>query len=218
MLMAAAALIKDSARTEFSLDGEHIAAPLFRRFSGERIASARSRSRTSAPTSSTPSFRRPAFRSVPEPEGGNGFKIERTYYTPDGELADIATVQQNDRFVVELIGDLGPLLRRPHHGGRSDPGRLRDREPEHLGERAAPRPTAGCRRTPRPTPRRAPTASWPRSTATTATRSSSASPTRCAPCRRACSPSPAATVEDMYRPELYARTGAGTVEVVGPTR
>ena len=29
---------------------------------------------------------------------------------------------------------------------------------------------------------------------------------------------PAATVEDMYRPELNARTGTGTVEVVGPTR
>jgi hypothetical protein len=29
---------------------------------------------------------------------------------------------------------------------------------------------------------------------------------------------PAATVEDMYRPELNARTDAGKVEVVGPTR
>jgi uncharacterized protein YfaS (alpha-2-macroglobulin family) len=29
---------------------------------------------------------------------------------------------------------------------------------------------------------------------------------------------PAATVEDMYRPEYFARSGNGTVEVVGPTR
>ena len=29
---------------------------------------------------------------------------------------------------------------------------------------------------------------------------------------------PAATVEDMYRPDLNARTATGTVEVVGPTR
>jgi uncharacterized protein YfaS (alpha-2-macroglobulin family) len=29
---------------------------------------------------------------------------------------------------------------------------------------------------------------------------------------------PAATVEDMYRPELNARTATGTVEVIGPTR
>ena len=29
---------------------------------------------------------------------------------------------------------------------------------------------------------------------------------------------PGATVEDMYRPELFARTAAGKVEVVGPTR
>jgi len=29
---------------------------------------------------------------------------------------------------------------------------------------------------------------------------------------------PAATVEDMYRPDLSARTEAGTVEIVGPTK
>ena len=29
---------------------------------------------------------------------------------------------------------------------------------------------------------------------------------------------PAAIVEDMYRPEFRARTAAGTVEVLGPTR
>ena len=29
---------------------------------------------------------------------------------------------------------------------------------------------------------------------------------------------PSATVEDMYRPELQARSDHGTVEVVGPTR
>ena len=29
---------------------------------------------------------------------------------------------------------------------------------------------------------------------------------------------PAATVEDMYRPDFNARTATGTVEVVGPTR
>ena len=29
---------------------------------------------------------------------------------------------------------------------------------------------------------------------------------------------PGATVEDMYRPERFARTAAGAVEVVGPTR
>jgi uncharacterized protein YfaS (alpha-2-macroglobulin family) len=29
---------------------------------------------------------------------------------------------------------------------------------------------------------------------------------------------PAATVEDMYRPGLEARTASGRVEIVGPTR
>ena len=39
---------------------------------------------------------------MPEPAGGNGFTIERDYYTPDGEPTDIATIGQNERFVVVL--------------------------------------------------------------------------------------------------------------------
>ena len=39
---------------------------------------------------------------VPEPAGGDGFTIERSYYTPDGEPMDIATVAQNQRVVVVL--------------------------------------------------------------------------------------------------------------------
>ena len=47
---------------------------------------------------------------------------------------DIAAVGQNDRVVVVLTvtADLGP--QRPGHGRRSDPGGLRDRESEYLGE------------------------------------------------------------------------------------
>src|SRR5690606_12412909 len=40
--------------------------------------------------------------TVPGPATSDGFIIERTYYKPDGTLADIATVAQNDRFVVTL--------------------------------------------------------------------------------------------------------------------
>jgi uncharacterized protein YfaS (alpha-2-macroglobulin family) len=39
---------------------------------------------------------------TPEPEIEHGFKIERQYFTLDGEPADVATVKQNDRFAVVL--------------------------------------------------------------------------------------------------------------------
>ncbi|MQB44508.1 alpha-2-macroglobulin family protein [Rhizobium sp. ICMP 5592] len=38
----------------------------------------------------------------PLPAGGNGFKIERKYYTLDGEEANITQAQQNERYVVVL--------------------------------------------------------------------------------------------------------------------
>src|SRR5205823_1743357 len=39
---------------------------------------------------------------VPEPAAERGFKIERTYYTLDGKLADATKAKQNDRFAVVL--------------------------------------------------------------------------------------------------------------------
>jgi uncharacterized protein YfaS (alpha-2-macroglobulin family) len=44
---------------------------------------------------------------TPLPAGGNGFKIERKYYTLDGEEANVSQAQQNERYVVVLhvIGD-----------------------------------------------------------------------------------------------------------------
>ena len=38
----------------------------------------------------------------PLPASGNGFTIERTYYSLDGEEIDIAEATQNDRYVVVL--------------------------------------------------------------------------------------------------------------------
>jgi uncharacterized protein YfaS (alpha-2-macroglobulin family) len=39
---------------------------------------------------------------VPEPAAERGFKIERNYFTLDGEPADVTKAKQNDRFVVVL--------------------------------------------------------------------------------------------------------------------
>jgi alpha-2-macroglobulin len=39
---------------------------------------------------------------TPLPAGGEGFAIERSYYTLDGMPVDIATAGQNERFVVVI--------------------------------------------------------------------------------------------------------------------
>ena len=217
MLMAAAALIKDSARTEFSLDGEHIAAPLFRRFSGERIASAPIEIENLGSDSLDAVVSASGIPIAPEPEGGNGFKIERTYYTPDGEIADIGTVKQNDRFVVELS------VTSDHDYG----GHIMIVDPIPAGfEIENPDISASGA-----------TSSYDWLSTDTATHTEARTDRFVAALDRddgnaldfsvaytvrAVSPGtfaqPAAMVEDMYRPELWGRTGAGRVEVVGPTR
>jgi alpha-2-macroglobulin len=40
--------------------------------------------------------------TTPEPAGGQGYEIERVYYTLAGQKLDPATIKQNDRFVVTL--------------------------------------------------------------------------------------------------------------------
>ena len=93
MLLAAAALIQDSARTEFRVDGETITAPLFRRFSGERVSATpvAIENLGDAPLDALVSTT--GIPLVPEPAGGDGFKIVRNYFTPDGEETDLAAVE-----------------------------------------------------------------------------------------------------------------------------
>ena len=67
--------------------------------------------------------------TVPEPAAESGFKIERLYYTLDGEDADPAKAKQNQRFVVVLkITEPEAQFGRVH-GRRLSAGGLRDRQP-----------------------------------------------------------------------------------------
>ena len=43
-----------------------------------------------------------AAPSQPLPAGGDGFSIERTYYTLDGQEANVSEAKQNERYVVVL--------------------------------------------------------------------------------------------------------------------
>jgi uncharacterized protein YfaS (alpha-2-macroglobulin family) len=217
MLMAAAALIKDSANTEFRIGGETIVAPLFRRFSGAKLEATPVTidNLGDAPLDALVSAT--GVPLTPDPAGGNGFRIERHTYTPEGDEADVTTVGQNARFVVVLTvtgenqqgGHLmvvdpipaGFEIENPDlslSGATNNLDWLSTDEATHT-EARSDRFVAALDRSDDDSPEF--------SVAYTV---------------RAVSPGKfvqgAATVEDMYRPELNARTATGSVEVVGPTK
>lgn len=217
MLMAAAALIKDSAKTDFMIDGQRIAAPLFRRFSGDRVASAPIEIKNLGSDHLDAVVSETGIPLTPDPAGGNGFRIERTYYTPEGEPADISVVGQNDRFVVVLTvtsdhtfgGHLLVVDPIPAGFEIENPDLSMSGDTSTYDWLAAGTAAHTEART-------------DRFVAALDRNNDDDLEFNVAYTVRAVSPGkftqPAATVEDMYRPELTARTNSGTVEVVGPTR
>jgi hypothetical protein len=217
MLLAAAALIRDSAAGRFAVDGVAVDGPLFRRFAGERVMAAPV---TIANRGDDPLSAIVAASGVPltpEPEGGDGFRIAREVFTPEGEAVDIAAVAQNQRFVVVLTvtadSDEGGniLVVDPVPAGFE----IENPDISASGDTSA----YGWLSTDYATHTEART---DRFVAALQRRDGDSLEFRVAYSMRAVSPGvfarPAATVEDMYRPERNARTAAGTVEVVGPTR
>ena len=149
----------------------------------------------------------------PEPAAEHGFKIERKFYTLAGEAADPSKAKQNDRFVVVLtmtepqpqfgrviVADYVPAgfeIDNPHLVSSGETGTLswiaNAADPVH-SEFRDDRFTAAFDRA-----------------------QNSAPVFTVAYVVRAVSPGryvlPQAKVEDMYRPDRFARTGTGTIEV-----
>ncbi|HEX8047055.1 MG2 domain-containing protein [Rhizobium sp.] len=149
----------------------------------------------------------------PLPAGGNGFKIERKYYTLDGEEANITQAQQNERYVVVLhvtetndwpsrilVTDLLPAgfeIDNPSIVGSAQLSNfdwLSDVQPAHVEFRND------------------------RFVAAFDQSSGSDRDLSFAYVVRAVTPGtydhPAASVEDMYRPQFSARTAMGRMEVL----
>jgi uncharacterized protein YfaS (alpha-2-macroglobulin family) len=150
---------------------------------------------------------------TPEPAAERGFKIERNYFTLDGKLADPTTAKQNQRFVVVLkmtepqpvfgrvvVADYLPAgfeIDNPHLVSSGDTGKLAwitdTAEPVHTEFRDD------------------------RFTAAFDRNNQSAPVFTVAYVARAVSPGhyvlPQATVEDMYRPDRFGRTGTGTIDI-----
>jgi len=150
---------------------------------------------------------------VPEPAAERGFKIERTYYTLDGEPADPTKAKQNDRFAVVLkitepqpqfgriiVADYLPAgfeIDNPRLVSSGDTGTLAwitDAQAPVNAEFRDDRFSAAFER-----------------------KSGDPSVFTVAYVVRAVSPGryvhPQAYVEDMYRPDRFGRTATGTIEV-----
>lgn len=218
MLLAAAALIKDAERTSFEIEGAAVAGPLFKEYSQAALEAAPVAIRNLSADTLDAVINTTGVTVVPEPAGGNGFTIERFYYTVDGEPTDIAAIGQNERIVVVLTvtADQGRdgniLVVDPIPAGYEieNPNISASGEVINFGWLDVDRNAAHTE------------ARVDRFVAALDRGSGDPLQFSIAYSMRAVSPGvfaqPAATVEDMYRPYLNARTATGTVEVVGPTR
>ena len=218
LLLAANALYRNASEFTLAVDGEVTKEALFRKFDGETLAAAPVTVENRGDADIDAVITATGVPQVFEPADGNGFRIERAYFTPKGEPVNIRTVAQNDRFVVVLTvtADKGKT------------GRLMLVDPMPAGfEIENPNLTQSGRTA---------NYSWLQVDQTAAhvearadrfmaamnRKQGDSLELRVAYTVRAVSPGrfthPAATVEDMYRPELRGRTAAGNVEVVGPLR
>ncbi len=215
MLLAARALTEDDGDIRLEIDGVAHEGSYAARLDGRRLTE---RPVTLVNRSAEPVdlvITTVAAPADPLPAGGDGFEIERTYFTLDGEPVNVTEVVQNERYVVVLrftelnkwpsqvvVTDLLPAgfeIDNPRLVGSADLSNfdwLGTPDAAHV-EFRYDRFTAAFERT----------ANSPREQTA-------------AYVVRAVTPGvyahPAAIVEDMYRPQFSARTAAGAMEVLAP--
>ena len=213
MVLASRALAKEANSLAVMVNGEAAKNALYRNY---RSADVAAKPITITNTGDTPVQ---AVVSVtgapvtPEPAVANGFKIERNYFTLDGKPADPSKAKQNERFAVVLkiteakpeyghvmVVDYLPAgfeIDNPKLVSSGDSGTLdwiEDGEEPETAEFRDDRFNAAIER-----------ASDDKSVFTVAYIVRAVSPGKYV--------LPQATVEDMYNPSRYGRTGTGTVEV-----
>jgi len=218
MMLAAAALIQDATHDSYTLNGTPMTGALFRRLTGGQLAAAPLIIGNSGTETLDAVVATTGVPLTPEPAGGDGFKIERHYFTTDGDEIDIGSVAQNQRVVVELTvtateGREGQVLivdpipagyeiENPDISASGDTNTFDWLDVERNATHTEARTD--------------------RFVAVLDRGEGDSLQYSVAYSMRAVSPGvfaqPAARVEDMYRPGLVARTGSGKVEVVGPTR
>ncbi|EKF18784.1 alpha-2-macroglobulin family protein [Nitratireductor pacificus] len=214
MLLAARALSQSSDDIALIVDGTAHSGAFSRRMSGAEVSSTplTLANRGTDPVNAV--ITTVAAPQQPLPAGGEGFTIARTYYRLDGTEMNVSEARQNERYVVVLnvteanawpsrilVSDLLPAgfeIDNPRLVGSADLANF-----EWLGETSAVHTEFRDDRF---------IAAFDRN-------GGSERDFRLAYVVRAVTPGvythPAASVEDMYRPQLSARTATGFMEVLG---
>jgi uncharacterized protein YfaS (alpha-2-macroglobulin family) len=212
LVMAARAMAKDSGGVSLNVAGDNVKGALYRSVKASELSQPLKVTNTGeAALQAVVSVS--GAPTTPEPAAESGFKIERLYYTLDGEDADPTKAKQNQRFVVVLkitepeaqfgrvlVADYLPAgfeIDNPRLVSSGEIGTLswveNAKEPAY-SEFRDERFSAAFERRPKDPPVFA-----------------------VAYVVRAVSPGryvlPQAYVEDMYRPDRFGRTGTGTVEI-----
>lgn len=209
-LMAARALVDDPAATGLTLNGTALQGPLLRRFGDDLTGGIALSNTADVPTRVTLSTI--GVPRQPAPAGGYGYGIERSYYDLDGAAIDPTQVAAGTRMVAVLrvtpFQDIGArlMVNDPLPAGFEidNPNLLRSGDIRALDWLDPPE----AQYTEFRADRFLAAVDW-----------RSDAPFTLAYIVRAISPGryhhPAATVEDMYRPQYRARTDTGEVRIGG---
>ena len=214
MLLAAHALIEDTTRGTITLDGAPVDGPLVKLFEADTLAGGEVIVANTGDDKIDAVLTTFGVPSEPPVAGGNGYEISRAYYTMEGEEIAPDAVPQNTRLVAVLtvkatVGEGRLMVDDPLPAGFEidNPNLLRAGDIaglDWLDVRATQH------------------AEFRTDRFLAAVNSRKDETFQLAYIVRAVSPGnfyhPAASVEDMYRPEYRANTDAGRVEVLGPVR
>jgi uncharacterized protein YfaS (alpha-2-macroglobulin family) len=216
MVLAAEALADKSKTIALSVDGEPQQGALFRTWRAAALASKTATIANSGQAPVSVVLTTSGNPLTPEPAAEQGYRIERSYYTLDGEPVDPTAIKQNDRFVIALavteyeaafarllLVDLLPSgleIDNPDlfEGGSTEALSFLKKtvEPAHTEYRDD------------------------RFVAAFARDGHDKATFSVAYIVRAVTPghyvSPPATIEDMYRPERFGRTAYGAIDIAAP--
>jgi alpha-2-macroglobulin len=216
IVLAAEALADRNTTIALGIDGAPHSGAFYRAWSGAELANQSFKISNDGQTPTDIAVTTAGNPSQPESAGGQGYQIERVYYTLDGKKLNPATINQNDRFVVTLkvteteaafahlvLNDPLPAGLEIDNPDLFDGGSVdalswvkSDIQPSHTEYRDDRF-----------------VAAFDRDGHDKATFS-------LAYIVRAVTPGhylqPAATIEDMYRPQRYGRTAYGVIDVAAP--
>ena len=213
MLLAARAIQDGDSDLKLDINGAAHTGGYASRLTGDELLAAPVTITNGTPEAISAVVTTVAAPSQPLPAGGDGFNIERTYYTLDGAAANVSQARQNERYVVVLkvtennrwpsrvlVTDLLPAGFEIDNPGLVSSASLTNFD--WIGEVEAAHTEFRSDRF---------VAAFDR-------QASDSNEITLAYVVRAVTPGnyshPAASVEDMYRPQFSARTATGRMEVV----